>query len=127
MARLPAAQANVGLSAMFPTATNYYLALFTADPGTTGAAGEVTGGSYARQLINFAAPAGGTAVSGGANPAQTFANMPAEAGGIPYFGIFSAVTAGTYEGGGTTSGLAGSIPAGATVSFAAGQVSLSLS
>lgn len=127
MARLPAAIANTMLSAAFPTATTFYLALFTADPGTTGSAGEVTGGSYGRQAINFAAPSGGTSVSGGSNPAQSFTNMPAEAGGIPYFGIFTAVTAGTYDAGGTTSGLSGSIPAGATVSFAAGQVSLSIS
>jgi hypothetical protein len=127
MARLPAAQANAAITAMFPTATTYYLALFTTDPSTTGASGEVTGGSYARQPINFAAPSGGTAVSGGSNPAQSFTNMPVEAGGIPYFGIFSAATAGTYEGGGTTSGLSGSIPAGATVSFAAGQVSVAVS
>jgi hypothetical protein len=126
MARLPAAIANTMLTAAFPTATNFYMALFSADPGTTGTAGELTGGGYARQLINFATPAGGVSVSGGTNPAQNFTNVPAEAGGIPYFGVFSAVTAGTYEFGGTTSGLSGSIPAGATVSFAAGQVSLTL-
>ena len=129
MARLPVAQANAAVTAMFPTATTYYLALFTTDPTTTGASGEVTGGAgpYARQAINFAAPSGGTAASGGANPAQNFTGMPAEAGGIPYFGIFTAVTAGTYSGGGTTSGLSGSIPAGATVSFAAGQVTVGIS
>jgi hypothetical protein len=52
--------------------------------------------------------------------------MPAEAGGIPFFGIFSAVTAGTYEGGGTTTGLSTALPAGATVNFAAGQVSVNI-
>jgi hypothetical protein len=119
--------ANTMLAAGFPTATNFYLALFTTDPGTTGSSGEMTGGGYGRQLINFAAPAGGSAVSGGSNPAQNFTNVPAAAGGIPYFGIYTAVTAGTYDAGGTTSGLSGSIPAGATVSFAAGQVSLSIS
>lgn len=127
MARLAAATANVMVAAAFPTATTYYLALFTSDPGTTGSAGEVVGGSYARQPLNHAAPSGGVAVSGGANPVQNFTNMPAEGGGIPYFGVFSAVSGGTYEYGGTTTGLGVGIPAGATVSFAAGQISVGVS
>lgn len=122
MARLPAATANTMLAAAFPTATTLYLALFLSDPGTTGATGEMNGGGYDRQPINFAAPAGGTVISGGTNPAQTFTNVPVAASGVPYFGVFSALTGGTYEFGGTTSGLAGSIPAGATIQFAAGQV-----
>lgn len=127
MARLPTAQANAAVAAMFPTASTYYLALFTTDPGTAGSSGEVTGGSYARQALTFSTASGGTSVSGGTSASQSFTNMPAEAGGIPYFGIFSAVSGGTYLGGGTTSGLSGSIPSGATVSFAAGQVSVSIS
>lgn len=30
---------------------------------------------------------------------QTFTNMPAEAGGTPFFGIWSVATSGTYEAG----------------------------
>ena len=126
MARLPAAQANAMLAAAFPTATTFWLALFTSDPGTTGASGEVTGGSYARQQITFGTASGGTSVSAGGSASQSFPNMPAEAGGIPFFGIMSAVTAGTYQGGGTTTGLSSALPAGATVNFAAGQVSLNI-
>ena len=38
MARLPAAQENTAIAAIFvPTSTTYYLSLNTADPGTTGA------------------------------------------------------------------------------------------
>ena len=37
MSRLPAAQENAGLNAMFVPSTTYYLALFTSDPGTSGA------------------------------------------------------------------------------------------
>ena len=69
MARLPAAQENAGLNAMFVPSTTYYLALFTSDPSTTGASGEVTGGSYARQSIAF-----GSATSGScrkSSPATT--------------------------------------------------------
>lgn len=124
MARLPTAQENTGLDAMFVTSTTYYLALFTTDPGTTGASGEVTGGSYARQTIAFAAAASGSKAS---NTSQSFTGMPVESGGTPYFGIFSAVSSGTYLGGGTTSGLSGAISAGSTVTFASGAVTLTLS
>lgn len=111
------------LAAAFPSATTFYLALFTSDPTTVGTTGEVTGGSYSRQAVTFTAPSGGTTASTGA---LSFPNMPAEAGGINFFGIFSAPTGGTYEGGGTTTGLSSAIPSGATVNFAAGQVSLNV-
>jgi hypothetical protein len=126
MARLPAAIANVMITAAWPTATNFYMALFLTDPGTTGVSGEMIGGGYGRQLINLGAPSGGVAVSGGANPAQNFTNIPNAPSGIPYFAVFSALTGGTYQFGGVTSGLTGNIPVGATVAFANGQVSVSI-
>ena len=124
MARLPAAQENAGLNAMFVPATTYYLALYTTDPGTTGASGEVTGGSYARQSIAFGSASAGSQAS---TTAQNFTGMPVEAGGVPYFGIFTAATSGTYLGGGSTSGLSGAISAGSTIAFAIGAVTTSLS
>ena len=124
MARLPAAQENTMLNAGFVPSTTYYLALFTSDPSTTGASGEVTGGSYARQAIAFGSASAGSQAS---TNAQTFTNMPVEAGGVPYFGLFTAATSGTYLGGGTTSGLSGAISAGSTVTFAIGAVTTSLS
>lgn len=123
MSRLPTAQEDTGLDALFTTSTTYYLALFTTDPGTTGASGEVTGGSYARQAIQFAAASAGSKAS---SDAQSFTSMPAEAGGIPYLGIFTAATAGTYLGGGTVSGVS-SVASGDTVSFAIGAVTMTLS
>jgi hypothetical protein len=39
------------------------------------------------------------------------------AGGIPYFGIWTANSSGTWIIGGTTTGLSGSIPSGANVTF----------
>ena len=102
----------------------YYLALFTADPGTTGASGEVTGGSYARQLVTFGPPSSGSQAS---TNAQNFTSMPAEGSGVPYFGIFSALTSGTYLGGGATTGLSGAVPSGATIAFAIGAVTLAVS
>jgi len=124
VARLPVAQENTGLNAMFVPATSYYLALFTTDPSTTGASGEVTGGSYARQAIAFGSASAGSQAS---TNAQTFTSMPVLSGGAPYFGLFSASTAGTYLGGGTTTGLSGAISAGSTVTFAIGAVTTSLS
>ena len=131
MARLPAAQENAGGAAMFAAATEYWLGLFTSDPAQSGTQNEVSGGSYARQTISFTTWTGGTTVSAGTYATQSFTNVPTEASGIPYFGIFNASTgtgAGTaYLGGGTTSGLSGTIPSGATVSFASGSVELQLS
>jgi hypothetical protein len=106
--------------------TVYYLSLHTATPGTTGAS-EVTGGSYARQPITMGTPSTGSQASSGTDAAQSFAGMPAEAGGVPYAGIWTAQTAGTYLGGLTTSGLSGAISVGATIDFASGAVTLGVS
>ena len=124
MARLPAAQENTMLNAGFVPSTTYYLALFTSDPSTTGASGEVTGGSYARQAIAFGSASSGSQAS---TNAQTFTGMPVESSGVPYFGLFTLVSGGTYLGGGTTTGLSGAISAGSTISFAIGAVTTSLS
>ena len=119
MARLPTAGQDAALDAIVTPSTTYYLALFTSDPGLTGASGEVSGGSYARQAIVFGTASAGVMAS---TAAQTFTNMPAEGGGIPYFGIFSASSGGTYVYGGTTAGLSGAIVAGTPISFAIGAV-----
>ena len=74
------------LDAGFVPSTTYYLALFTTDPSTTGASGEVTGGSYARQAIDFGSASSGSQAS---TNAQNFTGMPAESGGVPYFGLFT--------------------------------------
>lgn len=124
MADLTTSNANAMLTAApCVPSTTYYLSLHTATPGTTGAS-EVTGGSYARQAITFASPSGGSQAS---SSAQSFTSMPAEAGGTPYFGIWSAATSGTYECGGSTSGLSGAISAGATITFASGAITLTVS
>jgi len=124
MARLSTTTQTNALNGAFPSASTYYLALYTTDPGTTGASGEVTGGSYARQSFTFA-----TAVSGSqaSNSVVNFVGMPAEASGVPYFGIWSAATGGTYIAGGATSGLSSAISAGATISFASGAITNTIS
>lgn len=124
MSRLSTTAENAGVQAILVPSTTYYLALFTTDPGTTGASGEVTGGSYARQAITFGSASAGSTAS---TNAQSFTGMPAESGGIPYFGIFSAASGGTYELGGTTTGLSSAISAGSTIDFAIGATTFSLS
>jgi hypothetical protein len=124
MARLPAAQENTAIAALFVPATTYYFALYTTDPGTSGASGEVTGGSYARQAFTFTSASGGVETN---VASVSFTAMPAESGGVPYCGVFTASSGGTYLGGGLTSGLSSAIASGATVSFAIGAISAAVS
>lgn len=124
MADLTNASADTMLTAApcVPT-TTYYMGLNTGSPGTTGA-NEVSGGSYARQAITFGSPSAGSQAS---TDSQSFAGMPAEAGGVPYFSIWTASSGGTYLAGGTTSGLSGSISSGTTITFTTGGVTLTVS
>ncbi len=122
MADLPAASANAAVNAILVAATVYYLSLHTADPGTTGAS-EVTGGSYARQPISVGAGVSGTATS---SDAQSFTNMPAVAGGV-WIGIWSAATGGTFLWGHGSASIATAIPAGATIDYATGAVTATIS
>ena len=103
--------------------TTYYLSLHSADPNTTGAS-EVTGGSYGRLSIVFGAAAAGVVTS---TTGQNYTGMPVEAGGCPYFGIWSLASGGTYLGGGATTGLSTSIPAGASISFAIASITAAVS
>lgn len=66
-----------------------YAAMFTADPGT-GITGEVTGGTYARKALTWAA---GTAGDGIVTASATF-DIPANVS-TTHVGIVSAVTGGT--------------------------------
>lgn len=70
-----------------------YASLHTADPGSTGTS-EVTGGTpaYARKALTWAAASGG---SKGA--AMVTFDVPA--GTITHFGLWTAVTGGTFRGG----------------------------
>lgn len=97
MAGLSDAAKAIMLNALGAQAT--YASLHTADPGTTGT-NEVTGGTYARQPIdwNDAAATPGD-LDNNTNP--TF-QVP---GGttVTHFALWSAVTAGTYLGSGALS------------------------
>lgn len=88
---LVTAEVNVAVDAV--TARDAYISLHTADPGGTGA-NEASGGSpaYARKALSW-----GSASSGAASATQVTFDVPA--GTYTHFGLWSAVTAGTYRGG----------------------------
>ena len=116
---LPAAQANLGIAAMFVPSNTYYGSLHTASPGLTGA-NEVTGGSYGRQAVVFGSASSGVEAT---TDAQNWTGMPAVT--VSYFGFWSAVTSGTYLGGGAL-GSSLTVPAGATVAAAIGAITVSV-
>lgn len=67
---------HVFRSETYTPPTNIYLALFTAGPADDGTGTEVTGGSYARQIVTYAVPT--TPAGRIANDAPlSFLNMPA--------------------------------------------------
>lgn len=71
--------------------TTVYLALYTAAPSDAGGGTEVSGGSYARQSIAFAAPSGGVSSN---SALVSFTASGASWGTITHVGIFDAVSAG---------------------------------
>lgn len=70
-----------------------HLSLHTADPGGSGA-NEVTGGSYARQLITWNPASGGQKTIVGTPVFQVPAGTT-----ITHFGLWSAVSGGSWRGG----------------------------
>lgn len=68
-----------------------YVGLFTAPPSDAGGGTEVTGGSYARQPVTFAAPVSGT-VSNTAD--VTFPIASADWGNVVAFALFDQSSAG---------------------------------
>jgi len=71
--------------------TTVYVALYTTDPTDADTGTEVTGGSYARQSVTFAAPSNGVST----NSADiTFPTATAAQGTVTHIGIRDALTAG---------------------------------
>lgn len=102
----------------FTAPATVYLALFTADPGEAGNAGEVTGGSYARQAITFGIPTNGVF----SNDARVyFDDMPAAT--VTHWAIYDAATAGNmlYHG---AWGTARTYTAGDTATVISGQLTI---
>jgi hypothetical protein len=111
---------TAGVTAMLAgiTATGLFMSIHTGSPSTTGANEIVgnTGYTGTRPAIAWAAANTGTGVVV-SNTTQTFPLLVLQAGGIPNFGLWTLATAGVYLTGGTTTGLTGSIPIGANVTF----------
>ena len=101
------------------TTTGLYMSIHSASPSNTGANELVAGTAYTAVSGGRPPIAWGSVTNGvvSSNDTQTYAMLVTEAGGIPYFGLWTANTSGTYLFGGPTSGLSGSIPSGANVTF----------
>jgi len=69
-----------------------YAGLFTSDPTDAGSGTEVSGGSYARKAITFAAPSNGVTTNSAA--ACEFDQATGSWGTITHFGIFDALSGG---------------------------------
>jgi hypothetical protein len=103
----------------FTPAATIYLSLHTADPGETGA-DECTGGSYARQSIAFGAASSGAVANTGA---ISFTGMPAAT--VTHVALWDASSTGNcYWSGALTAPK--TVGAGDTVSFAIGEVDVSI-
>jgi hypothetical protein len=68
-----------------------YVGLFLSDPTDAGSGTEVSGGSYARRSVTFAAPSNGASAS---NADVTFAQATATWGTVTHIGLFDALTSG---------------------------------
>lgn len=95
MPRASSAAEDISLTALQTPCA--YISLHSADPGTTGAS-EISGGSYARIAVTW-----GTAAAGSmANTNTITINVPTTTT-VAYFGLWTALTGGTYEVGGALS------------------------
>jgi hypothetical protein len=103
----------------FTGAAALFLSIHTADPGNTGAS-EYTTYTGTRPGISFAAAA--SAASASTNQ-QDYAAMGATV--ITHVGLWSAASAGTFQGGGALTSSA-TTSAGQTLRFLAGAVSASI-
>ena len=109
-----------------------YIALWTADPGATGASGlEITGTGYARTSIGFGAPSSANPSEMGNDGVVEF-NSGATVGpwnsgsAIPGFAIFTQATLGVMIVSGTLDDQTKVVTAGDTASFAVGAITISL-
>ena len=105
-----------------PLTTTAYVSLHTADPGTTGTS-EVSGGAYARQGPVAFANAGNEPTVASNSAILTFPAATASWGTIGWFGIWTAATAGTFQGSGALTS-AKPINSGDTARFLAGALTI---
>jgi hypothetical protein len=75
----------------YTSPTTVYVGLFTTDPTDAGTGTEVSGGSYARQVLSVTTASGGIVTSSGD---VTFPQATATWGTISHIGILDALTSG---------------------------------
>lgn len=75
----------------FTAPTTIYVALYTSDPTDANTGTEVSGGSYSRTSVTFAAPSNGVSVS---NADCTFPQATASWGTVGWIGLMDASTSG---------------------------------
>ena len=75
----------------YTSPSTVYVALFTTDPTDAASGTEVTGGSYARTSVAFAAPSNGASAS---SADCTFPTCTSTWGTVSHIGIFDASTSG---------------------------------
>ena len=80
-------------STSYTKPTNWYVGLLTAAPSDSAGGTEVSGGSYARQVIAFTITGGGTALAVNTS-AITFPTATTDWGTIGWVGIYDALTSG---------------------------------
>lgn len=115
---------NVTLRGTAYTApTTIYVALFTSDPTDAGSGTEVSGGSYARTSVTFAAPSNGVSLS---NADCTFPQCTLAWGTVGWIGLMDAATTGNllYH---TPLDASKTIDAGDIFKIASGSLSVTLS
>lgn len=84
------ALANTVLTSSFSTVT-HYLALHSTDPTAAGlAGGEISGGSYGRQSVNWTTPSNRTVVN---NNTVTWTNLPATT--VNFMAVWTAASGGS--------------------------------
>lgn len=75
----------------YTSPTTVYVGLFTSDPTDAGSGTEVSGGSYARQVLSVTTASGGIVTS---SADVTFPQATANWGTISHIGLLDAITSG---------------------------------
>lgn len=106
----------------FTAPTTVYVALFTSDPTDANTGTEVSGGSYARTAVTFAAPTNGVTTN---NADVTFPQATASQGTIGWIGLMDSLTSGNllYH---TPLDVAKTIDSGDIFKIATGSLSVTL-
>ena len=105
-----------------PLIANAFVSLHSADPGSTGAS-EVTGGAYARQGPVAFSEAGNEPTVASNSAIVTFPQATAAWGAIGYFGLWTALTGGTFQGSGALTA-PGPVNNGDTARFLVGSLTI---